>query len=193
MYEDIAKLNPFYKEYKNFWNTTPELEESSLTFSSGGSSTRSGSLQSIPSSQDSFRPLEVSSSPPLRHFRSHSGLDSSKLHVLLHDGNEHQPMYEEYDGMNTSQYAAVDHADSMKRPLTPIEEPAEYCDPSDLDPELDTRPVHPSKLPHKKLFGEDGWLGRTAEVHAVPYDRRGSQMFKGFGRKIKQQVREIVS
>ena len=186
MYEDIAKLNPFYKEYHDFWNS--DSEESSLTLSSNGS-TKSSSLRSIPSSRDSFRPLEVSSSPTIRHFHSHSSLDA----VYLHEGNEHQPTYEEYDGQDTSQLAALDYADSIKRPLSPIDEPGEDCDTDVLELELIRPQVHPSKLPHKKLFGEKSLLGRTTEVHAMPLERRKSQMFKAFGKKIKKQVEVLVS
>lgn len=193
LYEDIAKLNPFYEVYGKFWDT--ESDESSLTFSSSGSSdsARSPSVASIPSSQDSFRPFEVSSSPSLRHFRSHIDLDESKrLQVLLHEGNEHQPTYEEYDGHNTSQFAALDYADNVKRPLLPVEEPEEDGDSDVL--EQDLRPkVHPSKYPHKKLFGQDGWLGCSTDVHALPLEKRTSMLFKGIGKKFKKQVGEIVS
>lgn len=192
MYEDIAKLNPFYEVYENFWNT--DSEESSLTFSSRGSSdsARSPSLASITSSQDSFRPLEISSSPSIRHFRSHLDLDETKkIQVFLHEGSEHQPTYAEYDGQS-SQFAALDYADNDKRPLSPIEEPEDSSDSDELEPDLRPK-VHPSKYPHKKLFGQDGWLGCSTDVHALPLEKRTSMVFKGIGNKIKKQVGEIVS
>lgn len=186
VYEDIAKLNPFYKEYQSFWNS--DSEASSLTFSSNGS-TKSSSLRSIPSSQGSFRPLEVSSSPVIRHFHSHNSLDA----VYLHMGNEHQPAFEEYDEQNTSQLASLDYTDSIKRPLSPIDEPDEDGGAEFLEPDLIRPQLHPSKLPHKKLFGEMGLLGRTTEVQAPRLERRKSQMLKTFGKKIKKQVEVLVS
>lgn len=186
MYEDIAKLNPFYKKYQSFWNS--DSEASSLTFSSNGS-TKSSSLRSIPSSRGSFRPLEVSSSPVIRHFHSHNSLDA----VYLHEGNEHQPTFDEYDGQNTSQFASLDYTDSFKRPLSPIDEPDEDCDAEVLEPDLIRPQPHPSKLPHKKLFGEMGLLGHTTEVQAPRLERRKSKMFKAFSKKIKKQVEVLVS
>jgi len=192
MYEDIAKLNPFYEVYENFWNT--ESEESSLTFSSRGSSdsARSSSLKSITSSQDSFSPLEVSSSPSIRHFRSHIDLHETERHqVFLHEGSEHLPTYGEYDGQS-SQFAASDYTDSVKQPLSPMEKSEDDSDSDELEPDLRPK-VHPSKYPHKKLFGQDGWLGCSTDVHALPLEKRTSMMFKDIGKKIKKQVGEIVS
>lgn len=187
IYEDIAKLNPFYKAYHNFWNT--ESNESALTFSTNGS-TKSSSLKSTPSSRDSFRPLEVSSSPSVRHFNSDGSLDA----IYLYEGNEYQPRYDEYDGQNTSHVAALDYTGSIQQSLSTMDEPEECIstDIEPLEPDLIHPNMHPSNFPHKKLFGDKGLLGYTTEVRAPPLERRKSQMIKTFGKKIRKQVEGLV-
>lgn len=46
-----------------------------------------------------------------------------------------------------------------------------------------------SRSPHKKLFGENGWLGRSADI-SKDNKRTG---FKGLGERLKQRVEDIVS
>lgn len=189
VYEDIAKLNPFYKEYHNFWNT--ESDESAMTFSTKGST--ESSLKSPPSSsRDSFWPVETSSSPSIRHFNSEDRVLDT---IYLYEGNEYQPKYDEYDGHDTSCVAAMDYTDSIQQSSCTIDEPDEYLstDIELLEPDLIHPNMHPSKFPHKKLFGDKGLLGYTTEVSAPPLERRKSQMIKTFGKKIKKQVEGLVS
>lgn len=165
-----------------------------MTISTNGSP--KSSLKSSSSSQDSFRPLEVSSSPNVRHFNADDGaLDT----IYLYEGNEYQPKYDEYEGQNTSCVAALDYTGSTQQSLYSTDEPDDYLSTTTDLELLETDLIHPdigmhlSNFPHKKLFGDKGLLGYTAEVRALPLERRKSQMIKTFGKKIKKQVEGLVS
>ncbi|PWY72172.1 hypothetical protein BO94DRAFT_560156 [Aspergillus sclerotioniger CBS 115572] len=53
-------------------------------------------------------------------------------------------------------------------------------------------PLGPMKTSHKKLFGENGWLGCTADMKDLPSDTKMFKGLRGFGRKIKKQVEELA-
>lgn len=54
-------------------------------------------------------------------------------------------------------------------------------------------PVRRSRSPHKKLFGENGWLGRSTSMKELPAEKYKKPAFKNFGEKIKQRVGDFVS
>ncbi|EFR01869.1 hypothetical protein MGYG_04867 [Nannizzia gypsea CBS 118893] len=64
----------------------------------------------------------------------------------------------------------------------------------DLDEEtaLDLYPQQKrSKSPHKKLFGENGWLGRSPDINDVPAEKKKPGL-RALGEKIKQRVEDIT-
>lgn len=48
-------------------------------------------------------------------------------------------------------------------------------------------PPHRSRSPHKKLFGENGWLGKTPTI-----EKQKRPALKVLGEKIKQRVEDMV-
>ena len=54
-------------------------------------------------------------------------------------------------------------------------------------------PTRRSRSPHKKLFGENGWLGRSTSMKELPAEKYKKPAFKNFGEKIKQRVGDFVS
>jgi hypothetical protein len=50
-----------------------------------------------------------------------------------------------------------------------------------------------SRSPHKKLFGENGWLGRSMSMKEFPAEKYKKPGLKMLGEKIKQRVEDIVS
>lgn len=60
---------------------------------------------------------------------------------------------------------------------------------------LDESPRKRSRSPHKKLFGENGWLGRSPDVakdQQAEKLKKGAGL-KGLGGRIKQRVEDMVS
>ncbi|PGH05107.1 hypothetical protein AJ80_08406 [Polytolypa hystricis UAMH7299] len=53
-------------------------------------------------------------------------------------------------------------------------------------------PPKRSRSPHKKLFGENGWLGRNTSMNDQPVEKYKKPGFKMFGEKIKQRVEDIT-
>ncbi|EEQ35075.1 hypothetical protein McanMca71_001736 [Microsporum canis] len=62
----------------------------------------------------------------------------------------------------------------------------------DEDTALDLYPrQRRSKSPHKKLFGENGWLGRSPDINDVPGEKKKPGL-RALGEKIKQRVEDIT-
>jgi hypothetical protein len=187
-YEDIAKLNPFYEEYNNFWTARSEPES---TFSSGASSksTSSGSFYSEPGS---FYSAELSTSPVMDRFNNFDGVHvPDRLHTAIRTVNKCKPLYQPCRSLADSQFAFFENDSDCSPRYSHVPSPTELTGPDPLDLGLDS-PCQQQALPRKKLFGENGWLGDTAEPKELT-DKRKSKMFKGLGKKIKRHVGEIVS
>lgn len=69
---------------------------------------------------------------------------------------------------------------------------SDYIDEHDPLPFLNS-PVRRSRSPHKKLFGENGWLGRSTSMKELPAEKYKKPAFKSFSDKIKQRVGDLVS
>ena len=54
-------------------------------------------------------------------------------------------------------------------------------------------PVKRSRSPMKKMFGENGWLGRSASMKEMPNEQYKKTGLKHWGGKIKQRVEDLVS
>ncbi|KAI9930300.1 hypothetical protein MW887_011051 [Aspergillus wentii] len=188
-YEDIAKLNPFYEEYRAFWNTSSDTSTIS-SYSSSSSSSACSSHSAHSDIDPSFHPLEMSSSPSLHQIPPYGALYvPDRLHVPVHDGKQYQPSYEVHDECNVSQIATLEYEDSCK---LPIEGPMESLEIDLFDLDLADESAQQAKKPHKKLFGEKGWLGCTSDLQDLPNDKSKQKIFKGLGKKIKQHVEELA-
>ncbi|EER38507.1 conserved hypothetical protein [Histoplasma capsulatum H143] len=53
-------------------------------------------------------------------------------------------------------------------------------------------PMKRPRSPHKKLFGENGWLGRSPSLKESPSEKNKRPGFKALGEKIKQRVEDIT-
>ncbi|KAK2744859.1 hypothetical protein FQN57_004183 [Myotisia sp. PD_48] len=54
------------------------------------------------------------------------------------------------------------------------------------------RPRHRSRSPHKKLFGENGWLGTSPNIKESPGERNKRGGLKALGEKIKQRMEDMT-
>lgn len=182
-YEDIAKLNPFYEEYNTFWDAEPEP---AATFSSSASS-KSYASSYYSGSEFSF-PRERSSSPHPHKVQSQGGFRLPESpHPAVHDVGKHQPRVETPEVCRGSHIAFVEDEDDYGR-YSAFESQAKLPE-SDL---FGFSTFHQKGLPRKKLFGENGWLGSTADM-TQPAEKTKSKIFKDFGKKIKQHVEDMVS
>lgn len=190
VYEDIAKLNPFYEELNNIWNAPYESESGPSSAPSLKTTASSGSFYSNPASFSSF---EESPSPIMHRFPNPDHISvSDSPYAPIYSVNKHKPFYADCESCAHSQFASFADDDDFSPRYSFVETPS-TLDGSDL---FDFRPLEvpskPKNLSRKKLFGENGWLGKTAEAKECP-DKRKSNMLKGLGKKIRQHVEDIVS
>ncbi|OJD12132.1 hypothetical protein AJ78_07219 [Emergomyces pasteurianus Ep9510] len=54
-------------------------------------------------------------------------------------------------------------------------------------------PTKRPRSPHKKLFGENGWLGRSPSSKESPSEKTKKPGFKSLGEKIKQRVEDMTA
>ncbi|KAL4983632.1 hypothetical protein BDW68DRAFT_181408 [Aspergillus falconensis] len=185
-YEDIAKLNPFYEEYKAFWDDPRDASEVSLC-TDGLSS--SSSLPSITSGSDF--PSPIIDMDTYASFRSrmypHTPLPRSPK-VIFHSGGQCKPTYDEHHELESSQIAIVDEDEYPMRPLSPVRECVDDCEP--VDPVNHT--LGSVRSSHKQLFGNKGWLGCTADLEAPLPKQPKYKSLMGLGKKFKQHVEEIA-
>ncbi|KAF3482196.1 uncharacterized protein GIQ15_04955 [Arthroderma uncinatum] len=70
--------------------------------------------------------------------------------------------------------------------------PVKVLEDLDEENELDFYPhKRRSRSPHKKLFGENGWLGRSPDINDVPAEKKKPGL-RALGEKIKQRVEDIT-
>ncbi|GBF62914.1 hypothetical protein TMEN_5511 [Trichophyton mentagrophytes] len=113
--------------------------------------------------------------PPVEKWEN-GGRNHDQSHDQKHDQRQDQRYYE----ANRAQRGR-----GRSRSPTKLE---------DLDEEsaLDLYPQQKrSKSPHKKLFGENGWLGRSPDINDVPAEKRKPGL-RALGEKIKQRVEDIT-
>lgn len=191
-YEDIAKLNPFYDEYKSFWELESDGTYSSLSSrtSSGSSSFRSGQSEldmAVP-------PLELSSSSPMHPIQTVEQVPApEKPHVVVHGGNEHRTTYATFEKPTLAQTAVMEHEKHYIQLMLPVKTPIDSSKPDALDLDLVENPFKAKAVSHKKLFGDNGWLGDIPETSRQLNEKHMSKTFINLGKKIKHQVEEFVS
>ena len=113
------------------------------------------------------------------------------LRAALHTVYQHHPVFETCGDFTHSEIATLDNDSNYGRPLSfagvrSQASNSDWFDISSLDGSFD-----PKGLPHKQLFGQNGWLGNSEDLKEP--DKRKSSLFKGIGKKIKQHVEDIVS
>ncbi|KAK1142735.1 hypothetical protein N8T08_007367 [Aspergillus melleus] len=191
----IAKLNPFYDEYKSFWEFPSDETYSSLSSnSSSATSPSSASFQSIHSDLDMVVvPLEVSPFAPMRH---NQGVDRflapEEPRMVVHGGNEHKTIYTAHEKPAVAQVAIVEYEEHSKQPRKPVKGPSHSSQSELLCLDLADNPFKAKFASHKKLFGENGWLGNAPESNRQSNEKHMSKTFINLGKKIKHQVEEFA-
>lgn len=69
--------------------------------------------------------------------------------------------------------------------------PVKILEDLEEDMALDISPRRRGRSPHKKLFGENGWLGRSPTLDGSPGEKKKAGL-KSLGEKIKQRVEDMV-
>jgi len=102
---------------------------------------------------------------------------------------------------HTVSYSKLDERDFLPVPADRGRAPARTPSPVKQlggfggEPMLDY-PQSPSKRqrsPMKKMFGENGWLGRSTSMKELPSDQYRKTGLKHWGGKIKQRVEDLVT
>ena len=80
------------------------------------------------------------------------------------------------------------------RPASRTPSPVKYLDDVPEDQALDLTPSSAKRAgsPIKKMFGENGWLGRSTSMKELPTDPSRKTGLKNWGGKLKQRVEDLV-
>lgn len=183
-------MNPFYEEYRKFWDYPRDVSDHSLC---PGALCHSTSLPSFTSCSDISAPDDMAVSPlfcPKSLPRSPFPKSPQSPKPRIHSGGQYRPTFDESHDLESSHVAIVDVEECMDRPLSPVRECTEDLDPGQaLDPVNYT--LGNMRSSHKQLFGTNGWLGCTAEL--PPPTKPKYKKVIGFGKKLKQHMEDIVS
>ncbi|KAI9657807.1 MAG: hypothetical protein M1829_006873 [Trizodia sp. TS-e1964] len=81
-----------------------------------------------------------------------------------------------------------------ERGRTNTRSPTKFLEGIDYDtvPELLSSPVKRSRSPIKKMFGENGWLGRSTSMKEMPSEQYRKTGLKHWGGKLKGRVEVLV-
>ncbi|PWY89051.1 hypothetical protein BO70DRAFT_377505 [Aspergillus heteromorphus CBS 117.55] len=184
-YNDISGLNPLYDDIMTLWNRKALLAATRTVVSDASSS--GSSLPCMGTGHDLFRLRhESSSSPLLRQFPSSSSLYASETpDVVFHPGKQYTPSYQTPARIGSSQMAAA--VEYVGHPKS-----AETGQTDWLDLSVIEAPLRQTPASHKKLFGEKGWLGCTADLKDLPRSSRRFKGLRGFGKKVIKQVEVLA-
>ncbi|KAB8203624.1 hypothetical protein BDV34DRAFT_214539 [Aspergillus parasiticus] len=102
-YEDVVKLNPFYEEYRSFWNVSPKMEDTTLPSDTSTNSSRL--IGSRSESDQSLYSPEISSLSPAA---------ASQAAILEYDSPRKHPLspVEERINICKRESSELDHIDS---------------------------------------------------------------------------------
>jgi hypothetical protein len=103
------------------------------------------------------------------------------------DPNRRMSVSEEHRG-SPNRGGAPEKDDNTKLLEDPIRNDEEEKEIWLHSPKKDT-----SKSPHKKLFGENGWLGRTPDLNEQPNEKWRKSNLQRMGEKLKQVGEWVVS
>lgn len=118
------------------------------------------------------------------HIDSLDKIDQRKPHHVRFEGSESIVLYDRNSSPSRGFVSPVRRC-ACGRPASTTDNVAE----NEIADILDS-PTRRSRSPHKKLFGENGWLGRSPSVKEQSNKKAG---LKTLGEKIKHHVGEIVS
>ncbi|KAL1969653.1 hypothetical protein VTN77DRAFT_8206 [Rasamsonia byssochlamydoides] len=185
-YESTHHGNPFHDEEQALWDT-------SLSTDMGSSSLYSSSPRICDSRSES----------ELHLFRKHIPHSKSEGHIEDHEGyeghscacqREHRRVhFDVSEQSNVVNYQPPSPVRGRPRERASLSRNIlDYDDDDDIDI-FHRSPKKGSRSPHKKLFGENGWLGRTTNMKEQPDEKYRKTGLKKMGEKIKQQVEDWVT
>ncbi|KAE8375599.1 hypothetical protein BDV26DRAFT_294904 [Aspergillus bertholletiae] len=186
LHEDVVKLNPFYEKYRSFWNMSPEMEDIALISDTSTNSLRSSGSRSE-SDQSLYYP-ETSSFPPV-HEAQPLPVEVSvvkRFPAAVHGGHEYTLTYDAHPDVITSQAAILEYDDQHKEPTSIYEWESFELDHTDCL-------LGQTRSSHKRLFGENGWLGGTADVGNLSSEKHKSKSLKGLRKKIVDGFTESMT
>lgn len=190
-FEDVAKLNPFYDELRDFWDNSPVAASSasSLIASSSASSFRSdASGVGVPSWT-----FSSSTAPSEHNTMSWDGSLAPKSYYSVHRDNFHQHYlpYKMHDKTGIVPSISLRPDSDYRQSLQPAREtkPSYYGLDTSRYNDYYSRGVRPS---HKKLFGEDGWLGCRPDTD-VRSGKNKTKVLKDLGKKVKKHVEDLAN
>ncbi|GKZ39021.1 hypothetical protein AbraIFM66950_011679 [Aspergillus brasiliensis] len=190
-FEEIARINPFYDKIMDMWNKSAQA--ASEMISEGSSSLSSPSSPSTQSGNDQSSVHHEASAPLLRECQCYTDRHAPRQPcVTLHDVGEHKPSYRTHDGLRTQQTAVVQHCNGSRNALPISAHPMEHYPHSQVDASLTGAVLMPSKTVHKKLFGDNGWLGCTADMNDLPSETHKFRSLRRLGKKVIKQVEELA-
>ncbi|KAF7589338.1 hypothetical protein BBP40_004453 [Aspergillus hancockii] len=184
--EDIEKLNPFYEEYKAFWNMASDTTNS--TPSSNASTSSSRSIDSTSENDQSPRTPELPSAPLVGEVQPCVDVSAAeRFHMAIHDGHQCKPTYNTAHECIASQAAILDY-DNPHEQLAPLKTSNKLCERNLPELYLVDNPRVRVRDSHKKLFGVDGLLGCTANLKDLPIEMHKTKVLKDLRKKMKQHV-----
>ncbi|PGH34258.1 hypothetical protein GX50_02935 [[Emmonsia] crescens] len=104
-----------------------------------------------------------------------------------HDWN---PPANVFTGHQKQRSGSPDRGRGRGRSMSPVKILEDLDENSPL--EFLPSPMKRPRSPHKKLFGENGWLGRSPSLKESPSEKNKRPGFKSLGEKIKQRVEDIT-
>ncbi|KKA16408.1 hypothetical protein T310_10015 [Rasamsonia emersonii CBS 393.64] len=182
-YENTLHGNQYHHEQQ-------ALLDTSLSTGMGSSSSYDSSPRFFPRSES--EPRFVRKHIP--HSKSESHIKNEEAYEVCAYQREHRHVHFDF----SEQKNTVDSQPSTPVRGRPLVRPSvsrnhlNYDDDDDIDI-FHGSPKKGSRSPHKKLFGENGWLGRTTSMKEQPDERYRKTALQKVGEKIKQQVEDWVT
>ena len=113
-------------------------------------------------------------------------MNASRLDVSNH---KHTSSYSQLDERRFSMASANRGRDPARTP-SPIKHLEGFGGETMLD--YSQSPSKQQRSPMKKMFGENGWLGRSTSMKELPSEQYRKTGLKHWGGKIKQRVEDLV-
>lgn len=179
----VVNTNPFNSDRQTQWQEfcEDEIQPSAVTVSS---------TPAIMANQYHHKPNGMT------HSRSENNvtfvIDPKPVNGSRLNLSNHQPTVS-YSKLDERGFPPVP-ADRGRAP-TRTPSPVKHLEGFGGEPMLDY-PQSPSKRqrsPMKKMFGENGWLGRSTSMKELPSDQYRKTGLKHWGGKFKQRVEDLVT
>lgn len=163
--------------------------------------TPSSSMSRAPSFQSDQSDVDMSlwsiglnsSSPSEHHVQSWDQFRAPERPHTALGGNVRQryASYKMLDRSDVHQPVSLKRDSDCNKPLPPLRERRELFNTDSM--QFDNYHVQRVRASHKKLFGENGWLGCRADVDQLHNDKNKTKLLKDFGKKIIKHVEDFVS